>query len=66
MTSTTLDQIRPLLELALESPDRGLLLVANEIGGQALTTLVANHQPEGKRIAAVQLQRPVVAARHRF
>lgn len=57
---TELDQVRPLLELAADSANRGLLLVANEIGGQALTTLVANHHEDGKRIAAVALQRPPV------
>jgi chaperonin GroEL len=54
---TTLEQIGPLLELVLTSPDRGLLLVANEVAGAALTTVVANQRPDGKRIAVVELQR---------
>jgi chaperonin GroEL len=55
---SSLEDIRPLLELSLMSPGRGLLLVANEISGAALTTLVANQRPDVKRIAVVALKRP--------
>ncbi len=55
---TTVEQVRPVLELALKQKPPHLLLAAHSISGEALTTLVATHtnHPEMK-IAAVALER---------
>lgn len=54
---TRLDQVRPLLELVVATERPRLLLAARKIGGEALSTLVLNHQREQVRVVAVELQR---------
>jgi chaperonin GroEL len=48
--------IRPLLELVLATERPRLLLVAQEIGGEALTTLVLNHQRKQLHVVAAELR----------
>jgi len=49
--------VRPLLELLIQLNQPRLLLVAQAIGGEALTTLVLNHQRQQLQIIAVELRR---------
>jgi chaperonin GroEL len=53
-------ELRPLLELMMRRDQRRLLLAAQAIGDEALTTLVLNHQREQLQIVAVELRRPGV------
>lgn len=53
----SLDEVRPLLELALRQGGPGLLLAAQAVRGEALATLVLNHQREQLRVVAVELRR---------
>lgn len=52
-----LEQVRPLLEQAVSAGRPRLLLAARKIGGEALSTLVLNHQREQVRVVAAELQR---------
>jgi chaperonin GroEL len=52
---TTLEQVRPLLELAVSSGREPLLLVARKISGEALGTLVLNHANGALSIGALEL-----------
>jgi chaperonin GroEL len=54
----TLDDIQPILELLAKIKKRQLLLIAYEVAGEALGTLVANHQKETFKVIAVSLRRP--------
>jgi chaperonin GroEL len=50
------EDIRPLLELVMAGEQRRLLLVAQEIGGAALATLVLNHQRKQLQVVAAELR----------
>ena len=55
---TSLEQVQPLLELALQQKPPHLLLAAHSISGEALTTLVATHSNHKElKIAALGLDR---------
>ena len=55
---TTIEQIRPLLELALQQKPPHLLLAAHSISGEALTSLVATHTNHpALKIAGLALDR---------
>lgn len=51
-------ELGPLLEMLLRLEQKQLTLIAREIKGQALTTLVINHQRELLKVAAVELRTP--------
>jgi chaperonin GroEL len=53
----TVEEVLPLLELAAPLDPPHLLLVANQISGEALNTLVATHRRGGVRIVAAALKR---------
>ncbi len=61
-----LEQVQPLLELAAGTKARRLVLIAHEIKGAALTTLVANHQQKKVQAIAVELRRPADKRRTDF
>lgn len=63
---SSLEDVQPLLELALRQEAKGITLLAHEIKGTALNTLVANHQPDKLRVAAVALRRPAAKRRTDF
>lgn len=52
------DELGPLLETLLRQEQKQLALIAREIRGEALTTLVVNHQRELLKVAAVELRTP--------
>lgn len=52
-----LEQVRPLLELAVAAGRPRLLLAARKLSGEALSTVVLNHQREQVRAVAVELRR---------
>src|SRR5262249_31583610 len=52
-----LGEIRPLLDILASTDRRRLLLVANQISGAALTTLVLNHQRQQIQVVAATLRR---------
>ncbi len=54
----TLADVQPMLELLATLEKKRCLLVAHDISGQALSTLVANHQQERFQVVAVALHRP--------
>lgn len=54
----TARDVQPLLELLARLKKNRLLLVAHEIGGEALTTLILNHQRDKIKTIAVSLRRP--------
>jgi chaperonin GroEL len=55
---TTLEQVQPLLELALKQKPPHLLLAAHSISGEALTTLVATHTTHQElKIAGLAMDR---------
>jgi len=51
-----LEDLQPVLELAAQSPSRQLALIANEVTGMALTTLVMNHQQGSLKVIAAELR----------
>lgn len=51
------EDLRPLLEAALQTEPKQLLLAAGEITGEALNTLVATHQQGDLKIIAVNVKR---------
>jgi chaperonin GroEL len=54
----TLNDIVPLLEILGEHGHTNVLLVANKIAGDALTTLVQNHQRGRLQVIAATMRRP--------
>ncbi|MGH8873641.1 MAG: TCP-1/cpn60 chaperonin family protein [Acidimicrobiia bacterium] len=52
------DGVRPILEVALRSASRSLLVVAREVSGNALGLMVANHRSGALKLAAVRLPAP--------
>jgi len=54
---STVEEVLPLLELIAPLDPAHLLLVANQITGEALNALVATHRRGGVRIVAVALKR---------
>jgi chaperonin GroEL len=54
----TLNDIMPLLEILGEHGHTHVLLVANKIAGDALTTLVQNHQRGRLQVIAATMRRP--------
>lgn len=54
----TLAEVQPLLELLARLDKRQLLLVAHEVSGEALVTLVTNHQQDTIKSVVVALHRP--------
>ncbi len=58
--------LQPLLELVARTEARRLVLVAHEVKGVALTTLVANHQQKKIQAIAVELRRPASLRRTDF
>ncbi|MEW5957701.1 MAG: TCP-1/cpn60 chaperonin family protein [Chloroflexota bacterium] len=52
------EEVQPLLEAAVKNQSRQLTLIAHEIKGEALNMLVANHQQQKIRVAAIELRRP--------
>lgn len=55
-TLETVADVQPLLEALLRAGQSRLLLVAYQISGAALTTLVVNHQRQQLRVVAVELR----------
>jgi len=51
-----LDDLQPVLELAARAESRCLALIANEIKGMALTTLIMNHQQGRLKVIAAELR----------
>lgn len=54
---TAIEDVLPMLELAAQADPPHLLLVANQISGEALNTLVITHRRGGIRIVAAALRR---------
>lgn len=54
---TAIEDVLPVLELAAQAEPAHLLLVANQISGEALNTLVITHRRGGIRIVAAALRR---------
>lgn len=54
----TVDDLGALLEALLRLEQKQVALIAREIKGEALTTLVVNHQRELLKVAAVELRTP--------
>ncbi len=54
---STVEEVLPLLELVAPLDPAHLLLVANQVSGEALNALVATHRRGGVRIVAVALKR---------
>lgn len=54
----TVEDVQPLLELLVKAEKKTLLLVTYGIEGEALTTLVLNHQRDKIKLVAVDMRRP--------
>jgi chaperonin GroEL len=61
-----LADVQPLLELVAQTKARRVVLIAHEIKGTALTTLVTNHQQQKIQTIAVALRRPADKRRTDF
>jgi len=61
-----LDELRPLLDQVTQTDRHRLLVVAREIKGTALSTLIANHQEGGLPAVAAVLRRPGARAQDDF
>jgi chaperonin GroEL len=63
---TSLEDLQPLLELVAGSESKRLLLLAHDVKGIALSTLVANHQKGHLKVVAAALRRPEAKRRTDF
>jgi chaperonin GroEL len=61
-----IEHIQPMLELVVQNKARRVALIAHEIKGVALNTLVANHQRKNIQVIAVELRRPATKRRTDF
>jgi chaperonin GroEL len=62
----SIEDLEPLLELVARSENKRLLLLAHEVSGTALSTLVANHQKGSLQVIAASLRRPESKRRSDF